>query len=323
MKRTMIILLLTALSFPAASQQKDSLLVMFWNLENFFDIRPHEGHCRDSLPSAGSATGATDADFTPEGSRHWTPKRYRTKCNAVAKIIFLASDRFGRLPDVIGFVEVENRRVLEDLVLDTPLRKLGYRSVHFDSPDRRGIDCGLLYRKSSLNMTGSAPLHIYNADGKIMPTRDILLACFDSLSVLVNHHPSKVGQDSQEKRRIAMGRMRTACDSLQESGVRRILCIGDFNDNVWKTCDFPPGYTLKTSSGRSPLGTIKYEGEWEKIDGCFFEGFSKVEEYILDEPSLLTGDSAYGGLKPRRTYSGPRWLGGVSDHLPIVIKIFY
>lgn len=292
MKLTMTILLAALLSLQDAPRQ-DSLLVMFWNLENFYDT--HDDGLNDS-----------DREFSPRGAKHWTRRRYTAKCNAVAKIILKAADSYGSLPDVIGFAEVENRSVVEDIILDTPLRKLGYRIVHYDSPDHRGIDCALLYRKSSLELTDSAPIQLYGPDGRIIATRDILLARFGNLAVLVNHHPSKVGEGSEERRRIAMDRMNSACDSLEASGVRHILCVGDFNDDVWQT--------------GSPLGTIKYEGKWEKIDGCFHRGFSSVEEHIFDDPSLLTKDASYGGMKPLRTWSGPRWLGGASDHLPVVIK---
>lgn len=292
MKRTMIILLMAALSLPAAAQQQDSPLVMFWNLENFFDTRD-EGQ------------GESDTEFSSRGTRHWTRKRFSAKCFAVYKTILLAGERYGKLPDAIGFAEVENRKVLEDLILDTPLRKLDYKIVHFDSSDHRGIDCALLYRKSSLKLTASEPLHLYDSDGSVIATRDILLARFGSLAILVNHHPSKVGEGSLDRRGTAMERMVSACDSLQSAGVEKILCIGDFNEDLW---DSDPS-----------LGTIKYEGKWEKIDGFFQRGFSAVEEDIFDDPSLLTKDTSYGGLKPLRTYSGPRYLGGVSDHLPIML----
>lgn len=294
MKRTMTLLLMALLSLPAPAQ-RDSLLVMFWNLENFYDTRDGGG-------------GDSDAEFSARGARRWTHKRYSAKCNAVGKIILKAADAYGRLPDVIGFAEVENRSVVEDIILDTPLRKLDYRIVHYDSPDHRGIDCALLYRKSSLHLTDSAPLHIYDGEGRILPTRDILLARFGPLAVLVNHHPSKVGEGSSERRKCAMERMDAACDSLQAAGVPEILCIGDFNEDLW--------------GGGQSDGTIKFEGKWEKIDGCFFRGKASGEESIFDDPSLLTKDTAYGGMKPLRCWSGPRWLGGVSDHLPIVVKIF-
>ena len=289
----MIILLLAALCLPAAAQQ-DSLLVMFWNLENFFD-------CRSDGPEA------PDREFSPLGAKHWTRRRFRIKCNAVCKTVLLAADSFGKLPDAIGFAEIENRNVLENLILGTPLRKLGYRIVHYDSHDHRGIDCALLYRKSTLDLTDSKPLHLYGTDGEILPTRDILLARFGGFAILVNHHPSKVGEGSSQRRGTAMERMDGACDSLRAAEVERVLCIGDFNEDLW--------------GDPSAHGTIKYNGKWEKIDGCFLKGFAYSRESVLVYPSLLEKDRAYGGMKPRRCFIGPRYNGGVSDHLPIAVVV--
>lgn len=295
MKRVVAILL-AALMTICAGAQRDSLVVMFWNVENFFDTVP-------------DGTGGSDGEFTPRGDRHWTRKRFEAKSGAIAKMILKVGDRYGRLPDVIGFAEVENGEVMKRLVLDTPLRKLGYGTVHFESPDHRGIDCALLYRKSTLGLVGSGAGHIYDTDGTVMPTRDILVARFDSVAVLVNHHPSKVGEGSSLRRDAAMGRMRSLMDSLVMAGVPGVISVGDFNEDLWHRGD-----------GR---GTIKYNGQWEKIDGCFTLGKLSVREEIIEDPLLLEKDGACGGTKPRRTYSGPRYLGGVSDHLPIAFTVYF
>ena len=137
-----------------------------------------------------------------------------------------------------------------------------------------------------------------------MSTRDILLAEFDGLDILVNHHPSKVGADSERRRSIAMARMNALVDSLgSEPG---ILAVGDFNDDVWH--DGSPG-------------TIKYNGAWEKIDGHFARGPVEVHETVFSHLLLTEPDRSFGGLKPRRSFSGPRWLGGVSDHYPVFFRI--
>ena len=245
--------------------------VVFWNVENFFGDRPY----------------------------------FYAKCNGIAKTIMEIADREGEMPDVIAMAEVGDRKVLERLVFTTALRKFDYRIVHYDSPDKRGIDCALLYRKGSLRKCRSKPCHLYDSTGTVMNTRDILLCEFDSLAILVNHHPSKVGQGSDDRRRIAMDRMNGLCDSLENEGVRRILCVGDFNDNLW---------------GTFTQGTIKYNGEWEKIDGNFSRGLD-VNEQVFVSPFLLTKDSKFGGEKPLRSFSGPRYTGGISDHLPIILRI--
>ena len=330
MKTTMIILL--SLLFPP----QDSLLVVSWNVENFLDYR------------------------TDTTGRH-TAGRFYIKCNSVCKTLLLIAEQEGRLPDAVALMEIGDRFVLERLVHSTPLRKLDYRIVHYESPDRRGIDCALLYRAGSLRLQRSRPVHLVDTTGLVMPTRDILVAEFDSLCILVNHHPSKVGADSERRRGIAMARMNELMDSLAgawrgvegswrksegswrgsegswrgsdfaagtcatkvdstlydgagipsffgpapSGGERPVLSVGDFNDDVWQA---------------GGPGTIKYNGSWEKIDGHFARGLA-VREKVFASPLLSEEDRTWGGTKPRRAFSGPRWLGGVSDHYPIILWI--
>ena len=314
---------------PTPDPRPDTLLVMFWNVENFFHYK-------------SEGLGGSEEEFSSFGSRHWTRRRYLRKCNAIAKTILAAavagserSERSeqeagtersaesarGRLPDAVGFAEVENRKALTGLLRETILRKTDYAIVHFDSPDRRGIDCALLYRPSTLGQVRAEAKHLYDSAGAVIPTRDILVAVFDSIALLVNHHPSKVGSAGGAGRSVAMARMDALCDSLAQAGCRRILCIGDFNDDVWRNAAADPGVVRSGRALPGNRGTIKYNGEWEKIDGCFYRGPGTAEETVLAFPFLLEEDRAYGGVKPRRTYSGPRWKGGVSDHLPICVSI--
>lgn len=272
-----LLLALLPLQFPAPP---DSLLLVSWNVENFLDYR------------------------TDTTGRH-TAGRFYAKCNAISKSLLLIAEECGRIPDAVALMEVGNRFVLERLLHSTPLRKLDYSIVHYDSPDRRGIDCALLYRRSSLKLRRSEPKHLTDSSGVIMRTRDILVARFDSLAILVNHHPSKVGEDSQRRRDVAMRRMIEVMDSLGAAGCRQILSVGDFNDDVW--ADGSPG-------------TIKYNGLWEKIDGYFARELI-AREQVFDSPALSERDRGFGGLKPRRAFVGPRWNGGVSDHYPVIIWI--
>lgn len=271
--------------FPSAGEP--DFLCMFWNVENFFEARPH----------------------------------FNDKCNGIAKTVMLAADEFGGMPDLIGLAEVENRRVVQKLVSRTGLRRADYGIVHYDSPDRRGIDCALLYRRSRFRLVFSKPCPLPDSTGRPLPTRDILLAVLvpseaAPVAILVNHHPSKVGKGSEGRRELAMARLLALRDSLLAEGISRIIAVGDFNDEVTPA----PGVTPAYPKG---AGTIKFQGRWEKIDGCpVLEGL-EAREHIFAPPHLSTRDTRFSGLKPLRTFSGPRYLGGLSDHYPIILELFH
>ena len=323
----------------------DSLQVMFWNVENFFDWR-------------NDSTTVSDVEFSAAGERHWTWKRFQAKANAFAKALFWVEAETGQLPDIIGLEEVENAFVLRQVLQKTALRKLDYKYVHYDSPDRRGIDVALLYRSSRLELLDSKPCHLFAAD-TVMATRDILLCVFQrdsaKVAVLVNHHPSKYGgaAESEPRRRIAVERLRFLADSLAAVGIDRIIAGGDFND----TPDNPVFGLLEPALApmhiglfRRGLGTIKYDGKWDLIDHIYVSPAlvsepmspSTVESFsgdvdrqsdkagapsaparmrILRIPFLLTRDTVHSGEKPLRTYTGPRHTGGVSDHLPVLLEV--
>lgn len=359
----------------------DRLLVMFWNLENMFDYMD-------------SGTGESDAEFSSFGQRRWTKARFYAKCNAFAKSVLWIADREGRLPDVMGIAEVENAFAARSVVSATALRKYGYRTVHFDSPDRRGIDVALLYREEVFERLSAKPCHVYDAYGvrsadrntgpvKIggalqaepMETRDILLVSLRhrldgrTYHFLVNHHPSKYGgaKVSEGRRRMAMSRLRYLCDSLSASGGRnvRIIAMGDFNDTpsggpfgILCGTEGPalenrdarengsrghegPGLSERVRMVNLGVvleeegeGTIRYGGKWELIDMFIVSGVlsggssgrddgerysSRME--VVRIPFLMTRDNTHVGEKPLRTYSGPRYLGGVSDHCPVILTV--
>ena len=297
-----------------------SVSVLFWNLENFFDF-------------IDGGAGESDAEFSATGPRRWTKKRFYRKCHAVGKtLLWAGSDESytgngSGLPDIVGMAEVENRFVLQQLITKTALRKLDYEIVHFDSPDPRGIDCALLYRASRLTLVSAKPCRVSAPD---LQTRDILLAQFrtlggDSLAVLVNHHPSKYGGGETDWRReVAVARLRALGDSLAAAGWTRAVAVGDFNDvpedPVFK--GLAPAFSLcRIEGGRS--GSIRFNGEWQLIDLCFVSpALAGAASFSVLEPPFLTErDAAHSGDKPLRTYSGPRYLGGVSDHRPILVRI--
>lgn len=315
MRRLILLMMLSAVGFALRAQENEKKLAMFWNLENFFDW-------------TDQGTGESDAEFSSYGKRHWTRKRFYTKCDAVSKTIFHIGDLYGKLPDVIGFAEIENRGVLEKLCSSTLLRKCGYRIVHFDSSDRRGIDVALLYRTTCYNHL-STSLRAPETDGKKLQTRDMLHISLKDLQTdeiydyIVCHHPSKFGgeESSIPKRLAAMTALKEMCDSL---GNRNIIVMGDFND-VPSAAQFDmldDSLVNKSDSLHAAgRGTIRYEGKWDLIDmflvSSNIEGHSVMD--IPEVPFLMTRESRHAGEKPLRTYSGPRYIGGVSDHLPVVL----
>ena len=309
----MIFVLLSNLMPPPTTEER-RIDIVFWNVENFFD------YFDDGL-------GASDSEFSSRGERRWTRKRFLSKCLSISKALFIIGDRHGRMPDIVALAEVENRQVLRRLLDETPLWKHGYRMVHYESPDPRGIDCALLYRPERIVLTGSRPCRIEE-----FRTRDILLAQFvtsegDSLAVTVNHHPSKYGGESSNvRRKKAIGRLCSLSDTLRMQGWNNVVAVGDFNDtpgsdiyremgSMWQNLALP--LSLKG------IGSIRFDGAWQLIDQCFVSMSlaGKAEMEVCTIPFLMVKDSSHPGMKPLRTYSGPRYLGGVSDHCPIFVSV--
>lgn len=320
--------------------------IVFWNLENFFD------YFDDGVSSS-------DSDFSSKGSRRWTKARFTKKCNMVGKSLLWIGENCcadGEAPEIVGIAEVENGFVLNRLVNSPVLKKMNYGYVHYDSPDRRGIDVALLYRRDRVKVLLSRAVHIFRDDGTVMPTRDILYVyaefipntsvpdtheglkraavaetCEKNLEhrrihLLVNHHPSKFSgaKASMRGRELAMIALRDVCDSIARVSDAPIVVMGDFNDT-------PDGVQFRLLEGRlenlaAPLsergeGSIRYDGRWELIDHFLVGNMSDCEMSVVQVPFLMTEDRAHTGFKPLRTYIGPRYAGGVSDHCPILLKI--
>jgi predicted extracellular nuclease len=320
MRRMILMITVFHLCVTVSSQERDSLLTMFWNLENFFDY-------------TDQGTGESDTEFSSFGSRHWTKKKFHRKCDNIAKAILWMEDRYGRVPDVIGFAEIENRGVIYDLLNNTLLRKYDYEVVHKDSPDRRGIDVALIYRRSSFRLI-SASWNTPGYDGEPMDTRDIQHACLEDtegqcIHFLVNHHPSKYGgsKESEGRRAAAMETMKQVCDSLAGLSDHPVVAMGDYNDNPdGPAFDIIEGTlvnkgTLLHAKGE---GSIRYEGKWDLIDNYLVSPSIQecTEMEVCRVPFLMTWERKHPGEKPFRTYSGPRYIGGVSDHCPVILWYF-
>ena len=322
MKKILAVLLVGMICCLCYGQ--DSLIVVFWNVENFFDY-------------TDGGMGESDAEWSSRGERRWTKKRFQAKCDDIAKSLFWMGEKYGRMPDVIGLAEVENRNAVWRLLNNTLLRKCGYKIVHYDSGDRRGIDVALLYRETGGRFSFRKVSHSIvtpSIDGEKMATRDILQVCLEDemgqrINLIVNHHPSKYGgaEASTGRRNAAMMALRGLCDSLSaaDPGVP-VIAMGDFNDT-------PDAEQFKILDGvlsnkadslfRAGRGTIRYQGKWDLIDMFMVSGdiADKCSMDILEVPFLMTYEKKYPGMKPLRTYSGPRYLGGVSDHCPIALCI--
>lgn len=327
------------------------LLVMFWNVENFFDP------FNDPV--------AADEEFTPGGTRFWTWRKFEKKRDDIAKVILLVKERYGVFPAVIGLCEVENRFVLRNLLEQTPLARAGYRIIHKDSPDKRGIDVAMLYDPQlfKLAQVKFFPLAAEEGGGagSVPASRLILYAKgvvggLDTLHCFVNHWPSRLGGEAHSlpRRMLASNTLRAKTDSilLRNSGANIIL-MGDFNDT-------PGAVPVKNIRGFVNMadrfkdeGTYKYKGKWEILDQFLVSerlapgkeerkspgdspaakesGFMNEVRWvyckresmeIFRDNYLLERDEVYMGEKLRRTLSGPRYLGGVSDHLPVLLQLF-
>ena len=300
------------------------VLACFWNLENYY-------HPSDDPQTA-------DEDFTPAGSYHWTYSRFNKKRDDIAKTILSIRDYYGSYPALIGFAEVESRQVLRELVERTPLAALEYEVIHRDSPDRRGIDVGMLYRKADFRPLAvkSIPLkvHLQERDS-ILATRTILyvkgiLYGKDSIHLFINHWPSKRGggEVANRNRMIASNTLKHYVDSLLFIDKNaKILAMGDLNDGVESEAVSNIDNLINLAKSRAESagakGSYKYKESWELIDHLMVSpqmvaGKLKPQMRIFSG-KLLVEDSIYLGMKPLRTYSGPRYLGGVSDHLPLLL----
>lgn len=324
MKRTgmivLAVLLGCQLTLSAEAGSERDFVAVFWNLENYFDY-------------TDQGTGDSDREFSSFGTRRWTRKRFAAKSSDIARGIFYLAEQNGQFPDVIGLAEVENRNVLYKLLNDTNLRKTDYKFVHFESHDRRGIDVALLYRSSLYELCEKEAVVPLDAAQDTIFTRDILRVRLKEKAsglywdVFVNHHPSKFGgaKESGRRRMDVMATMCRMCEKVLQ-GNDRLISMGDFNDT-------PDGEQFALIDGllvnkadvlcERGEGTIRYDGRWELIDMFMTSPAiaEKSEMRICRIPFLMEADKKHTGEKPKRCYVGPRYNGGVSDHLPIVLTV--
>ncbi len=317
---------MTDYSFEGIPVRNDMQTIAFYNLENLFDLNDDQ-HTNDN-------------DFLPTSVKKWTPKRYDKKLRKLGFAISnIGRKETGKHPAIVGLAEVENAKVIEDLIASKHLKDHHYDYVHYDSLDERGIDVALLYDKNAFEVTNSETFTIYLTDDDGSPdyTRDILLVSGvldgESVHIIVNHWSSRrEGEKETEHKRIAsshkVGEIITALRADNDDS--KIVVIGDFNDNpsnksveeLVNTYNlYNPMETLRSFS----RGTTYYNRQWNLFDQIlfstnFFESSQNEFEFykanIFDEDFLKLFDGKYKG-SPFRTYVGKKYKGGYSDHFPV------
>jgi len=319
------------MKLPFSKNPETNLItVAFYNVENLFDIY--------------NDPDTADDAFLPTSERRWTKKRYKKKLYKLATAISqIGKKRTGSAPSLVGLAEVENKEVIEDLLEMKHLKKAGYGYIHYDSPDERGIDVALLYKKNEFTVTNSKTFSIDITVDKDNPdyTRDILLVegllNNEAVKVIVTHWSSRrEGEKETEfKRLIASDKVIEIVTDLRTKDTdAKIMVLGDFNDDpssksiqqlVHKLELFNPMETLLSYT----RGSLNHKFNWNIFDQIlistnFFEtkkgalSFSKAD--IFDREFLTQYEGKYKG-QPFRTYVGPRYMGGYSDHFPVFIQL--
>jgi hypothetical protein len=335
---TLVFLLLGLTSWCQNPQsEKAGIRIMFYNVENLFYPT------NDSLKN--------DDEFTKEGMRYWTFKRYYDKLNKVAKTSIAIGE--WEPPAVIGLCEVESIECLEDLVKKTPLKKYGYEIVFQEGPDNRGIDVALLYRPDHFKLLSYDPITLTFPEEGSRPTRDILyvkgMTGSDTLHLFVNHWPSRYGGQlaTLPKRNFAAQVLRSQYDSIMAVvPSAKILAMGDFNDHP---DDESMQDILRAKKSISDMkkgdlynmiwqyefkkGTHKYDHEWGILDQFVASPglldtngrlYTKTQyAQIFDAEYLLEQEKDGVGKITNRTYIGFKYHGGYSDHLPIYVDVYH
>ena len=326
--RFILLLLVITTSLSALSQEFDR--IAFYNVENFFDTR---------YDSTKYFNG-----FTPEGDHHWTKTRYYKKREHIYKVIAALGGWNG--VSVMGFAEIENRGILEDLINNTPLKKLDYGIVHFESPDKRGIDVGMIYQKQRFKVLLAKPVPVKNPDNPKFNTRDILyvkgILQNDTVHIFYDHWPSRYGgmMNTVPLRALAARTLQRETDSiLDRDSLAKVLILGDFNDNPTdksiqlllhqgkhKLQELSPVFDFGNTSG-----TIKHNTDWAIFDQVIVSRGMSLSKgitlknnnmHIFDAGFLLIKDEKNLGMKLNRTFVGFNYNGGYSDHLPVYVDVY-
>ena len=325
---------------PASAQRKYSLYgIGFYNLENLFDT------CHDE--------GKNDYDFLPDGSYKWNGLKYGRKLHNMAYALAdLGTDKLPIGCAVIGVSEVENSRALDDLVAQPELAARGYKYVHIEGPDRRGVDCAMLYNPSLFTLRNAilVPYVPELEKDSTFKTRGFLtvsgMLADEPVTIIVCHWPSRFSGSFY--RETAGKQVKVIKDSVMNADPNnKVIVMGDMNDDpqnrsmsemlgargkikdVKKGDMFNPWWKVLDSG----TGTLSYQGSWNLFDQIVLshnlidtketKDYRKLTYYscqIQRRDYLLQSEGQYKGT-PKRTTAGGVWLDGYSDHLPTVVYL--
>ena len=340
MKKLLLVLFCTVLFGTSVSAQKKFSVyaIGFYNVENLFDTTHDEGK--------------NDHDFTPNGSYQWNEMKYRHKLHNMATV--LAEMGTDVLPNVgcaaIGLAEVENDHVMNDLTAQPDLAARGYKYVHIEGPDRRGIDCALIYNPKLFTVRDAKLVpYVYDLPkDSTHATRGFLTVsgtlAGEHVTIIVCHLPSR-GAGSYY-RELGGKQVKALKDSLlREDPKVKVLVMGDMNDDptnksmyeclsakgeineVGADDMYNPWYNVLVKEG---TGTLQYQGKWNLFDQIIMtpnllnkdgkKDFSELKFWknqIFRRDYLFQESGKYKG-NTKRTTAGGVWLDGYSDHLPVV-----
>lgn len=332
------IVLFTSVAYSQTSDEYSIVTVGFYNVENLFDTI--------------NSPGVYDEGFLPESKREWNTEKYNEKLDRLAEVISkmgVGKDKDGL--DILGLAEVENLSVMLDLVNQERIKDRRYQVIHADSPDKRGIDVGLIFNPKVFVPSGFDAIEvlIYGENGKRIYTRDILHVWGrlhkEEFHFFVNHWPSRVGGEaaSAPNRNKAAQICRDRIDEIKEKNPdAKIVIMGDMNDdpssasikkylNVQgkeKNCEESGLFNTMESYYNRGIGTLAYRDSWNLFDQIIIscpilndkKGYHYHSGHIFKEPYMVQKFGTFKGY-PYRTYVGDNYQGGYSDHFPVYIHL--
>lgn len=308
----------------------------FYNLENLFDTIHDKGK--------------NDYEYLPDGVNKWGTMKYSNKLRNMATVLNeMSTDMLPMGLAAVGVSEIENSRVLDDLVNHDILAHRGWKVIHIEGPDQRGVDCGLLYNPKLFKPLSAALIPYTTADNNTTyKTRGFLTVsgelADEKVHFIVNHWPSRAAKSPARERAGTL--VKAIKDSLMNAEPEsKVIIMGDLNDDPDnKSIKNNLGAKRKSSEIKLPtdlynpwwdilrskgLGTLKYRGKWNLFDQIIVSGNlvgkerSTLKYYkpeIFSRSYLMQQEGKYKG-SPKRTHASGVWLNGYSDHLPVIIYL--